>query len=81
MQHFRPPQFRRALAKFPPPIQKAFEKQLRFLLTNIRHPSLRAKKYDETTGVWQARVTSNVRFYFVIEDNAYLLLNIEKHKD
>jgi len=81
MQHFRPPQFRRALAKFPPPIQKAFEKQLRFLLADIRHPSLRAKKYDETTGVWQARVTSNVRFYFVIQDDAYLLLDIEKHKD
>ena len=81
MQHFRPPQFRRALAKFPQPIQKAFEKQLRFLLADIRHPSLRAKKYDETAGVWQARVTSNVRFYFVIQDDAYLLLNIEKHKD
>lgn len=81
MQHFRPPQFRRALAKFPPQIQKAFEKQLRFLLVDIRHPSLRAKKYDEATGVWQARATDNVRFYFVIEGDAYLLLDIEKHKD
>lgn len=81
MQHFRPPQFRRALAKFAPSIQKTFEKQLRFLLTNIRHPSLRAKKYDETAGVWQARVTDNVRFYFTIQDDMYLLLDIEKHKD
>jgi len=79
MQHFRPPQFRRALAKFPPPIQKAFEKQLRFLLADIRHPSLRAKKYDEANDIWQARVTGNVRFYFSITDSAYIILDIEKH--
>lgn len=81
MQYFRSSQFGRVLTKLTPEVQKAFEKQLRFLLTNIRHPSLRAKKYDETTGVWQARVNDNFRFYFLIEDDMYLLLTIEKHKD
>jgi len=50
-------------------------------LADIRHPSLRAKKYDEERGIWQARVTDNVRFYFAIEGDMYLLLDIEKHKD
>ena len=57
------------------------EKQVRFLLADIRHPSLRAKKYDEGRNVWQARVTHNVRFYFAIKGDTYYLLNIRRHKD
>jgi mRNA interferase RelE/StbE len=41
-----------------------FDKQLAFLLSNLRHPSLRAKKYDETNDIWQARVDDDYRFYF-----------------
>lgn len=81
MPYSRTPQFERAFKKFPNQIKTAFEKQLRFLLSNIRHPSLRAKKYDETQGVWQARVTDNVRFYFQILDDRYRILDIEKHRD
>ncbi len=54
---------------------------MRFLLVDIRHPSLRAKKYDETSDIWQARVTNNVRFYFTIENDICYLIDIEKHKD
>lgn len=72
-------QIRRALQKFPKNIQETFYKQIEFLKNDIRHPSLRAKKYDEATDVWQARVTSNVRFYFRIESDTYRLLNIRKH--
>jgi hypothetical protein len=38
-------------------VQKAFDKQAILLLQDFRHPSLRAKKYNETRGIWQARVT------------------------
>ena len=31
----------------PPAIQKAFDKQVKLLVENIHHPSLRAKKYNE----------------------------------
>ncbi len=72
---------RRSLKKFPTEVQNVFYKQVALLTRDIRHPSLRAKKYDETHDIWQARVSSNVRFYFLIEDNTYLLLNIEKHSD
>jgi len=81
MQYSRTPQFERAFKKFSKQIKKAFEKQLRFLLSDIRHPSLRAKKYDETRDIWQARVTDNVRFYFQIVDDRYRILDIEKHSD
>ncbi len=37
-------------------VQKAFDKQTKLLVQNLRHPSLRAKKYDESKDRWQARV-------------------------
>ena len=49
--------FARELDGAPLAIQRTFEKQLAFLLRDLRHPSLNAKKYDEARGLWQARVT------------------------
>jgi mRNA interferase RelE/StbE len=63
----------------PPVVQKAIDKQLKLLVENFRHPSLRAKKYDESRGIWQARVNRNWRFYFVITGETYLILNIIPH--
>jgi mRNA-degrading endonuclease RelE of RelBE toxin-antitoxin system len=45
----------------PAPIQKAFDKQLKLLLENFRHPSLQAKKYDEANDIWQGRVNREWR--------------------
>ena len=81
MNYRTTPHFDRAFNKFPQKVQAVFDKQVRLLISNIRHPSLRAKKYDETRDVWQARVTKNVRFYFSIVRDTYILLDIEKHRD
>jgi hypothetical protein len=43
-------------ASLTPEIRKAFAKQMGFLLNQLSHPSLRAKKYDEANDIWQARV-------------------------
>lgn len=64
---------------FPLEIQRKFQKQLRFLLRDIRHPSLRAKKFDESGDIWQARVDKNVRFYFEIRNDTVTMLSIIKH--
>jgi len=56
-----------------------FDKQLGFLLTNLRHPSLRAKKYDEAQDIWQARLDRDYRFYFRIEGDTYRMLSIIPH--
>ncbi len=79
MKIFYHPNFRKALSKFPVPIKNKFEKQATYLVENIRHPSLHAKKYEESTGIWQARVDKGVRFYFLIEDDTYILLDIREH--
>lgn len=62
-------------------VKRKFEKQLLFLLKDMRHPSLRAKKYDEGRDVWQARVDGHYRFYFQICNDAYWMLGIMRHRD
>ena len=73
------PQFLRSWNKAPLSVQRRFEKQTAFLLENLRHPSLRAKKYDEARDIWQARVDGAWRFYFQIRGDTYYLLNITPH--
>ncbi len=73
------PHFLRSYNKAPIEIQRAFDKQSLLLLQNLRHPSLRAKKYDEGEDLWQGRVTGAWRFYFTIEGNAYRLQDITRH--
>ena len=44
------------LADAPLPVQKAFIKQINFLVRSLSHPGLHAKKYDEAADRWQARI-------------------------
>ncbi len=69
----------RDLDNLPSPLQNTARKQFEFLANNIRHPSLRAKKYEGTEDVWQGRVNRDYRFFFKIEDDTYLVLTIGPH--
>lgn len=69
--------FARAYQKAPTTIQRAFNRQLDLLLHDLHYPSLRAKKYD--TIRWQARLTKNWRFYFRIEQDAFIFLDMIRH--
>ncbi|HYQ87366.1 MAG TPA: hypothetical protein VES59_09015 [Bacteroidota bacterium] len=71
--------FLRSYESAPANIQRAFDRRLLFLARDLRHPSLRAKKYDEARGIWQARVTKGWRFYFTIEGGTYHLHDIIPH--
>ncbi|MEK7502906.1 MAG: hypothetical protein AAB556_00490 [Patescibacteria group bacterium] len=71
--------FENSFEKLPPEIVKKFRKQLIFLLSNIRHPSLRAKKYGGENDLWQARVDDDFRFYFKIKKGSYIIMEITKH--
>ena len=62
-----------------PAVQRAFDKQTRLLLENLRHPSLRSKKYDEARDIWQARVNRYWRFYFIMTTDTDLILNLTPH--
>ena len=71
--------FQRSYDQAPEYIQLAFEKQAAFLVRDIHHPSLHAKKYDESRNLWQARVNKDWRFYFLIQDDIYYLVDIIPH--
>jgi mRNA-degrading endonuclease RelE of RelBE toxin-antitoxin system len=60
-------------------LQRRDDKQLGFLLTNLRHNSLHTKKYDESRDIWQARIDRNYRLYFQIHDDTYLIISIQPH--
>lgn len=62
-----------------PKLQTLTKKQLNLLLKNLRYPSLRAKKYDESQNIWQARISRYYRLYFKIEGDTYIILTIKKH--
>ena len=79
MNSRRTDRFAKDLYAAPPRVRRAFEKQLRHLLRDLRHPSLQAKKYDEVRDIWQARVTQSWRFYFQIKGHTYVLLSIIPH--
>ena len=79
MNLIRTTHFERNYAKAPEQVQRAFDKQSLLLLQNFHHPSLRAKKYDESLGLWPARVNKDWRFYFLIQHDGYLVVNIIPH--
>ncbi|MBI3329326.1 MAG: hypothetical protein HYZ81_21810 [Nitrospinae bacterium] len=54
--------FTRAFRDAPDRVQRQFGTQLAHLLRSLRHPSLRAKKYDEAKDIWQARVNGGGGF-------------------
>jgi len=68
-----------SLPRSAPQVQKAFLKQSQFLLHDLHHPSLRAKKFDEALGIWQARVNRGWRFYFTIETSEYRMQALVPH--
>lgn len=79
MQLFYTERFQQSYGEAPAAIQKQCDKQLALLAADLRHPSLRAKKYDETRSIWQARVNRGWRFYFMILDDRYYLLDVMAH--
>jgi hypothetical protein len=79
MELVRSIRFERSYAKAPQQVQRAFDKQSLLLLQNLFHPSLRAKKYDESRNVWQARVNKSLRFYFLIQDDVYYIVDVVSH--
>lgn len=75
----RTERFRRSYKDASIRVKRAFEKQIGYLAQDLHHPSLHAKKYDESGDRWQARVNQDWRFYFTIDGDVYVLLDIMRH--
>lgn len=63
----------------PVAVRKKADKQFSLLLKNIRHPSLKTKKYKGYKDVWQARIDETWRFYFHIVAPDYVVVSIITH--
>ena len=60
-------------------LRTVVDKQLAALRRDLRHPSLRAKKYHEGDDIWQGRINRDYRFYFQILEDTYHILMIIPH--
>lgn len=60
-------------------LRRQVDKQFGFLVENLRHPSLDAKKYGGTDDIWQGRVNRDYRFYFEIDGDTYRIISIIPH--
>jgi mRNA interferase RelE/StbE len=56
-------------------------KALRNLVTDIRYPSLRVKKMQGVTNIWEARVSLSIRLTFQITGDMLILRNIGRHDE
>ena len=72
-------QFKKDFAALPRQIQRRAKNKLILFLQNPRHPSLQTKKMEGHKNLWEGRVTKGYRFFFRIEGDTYVLLNIGPH--
>jgi mRNA interferase RelE/StbE len=68
-----------AYQTLPKNLQKKADKQFEYLIKDIRHPSLHAKKYQGHDDIWQARIDKSWRFYFHIVSPHYIIISIINH--
>lgn len=79
MRPFFSPKFTKQYNAATEQIRVVFDKQLKLMLENFRHPSLQTKLFDDSKQVWQGRVTQKWRFYFKITGDIYEFVAITKH--
>jgi mRNA-degrading endonuclease RelE of RelBE toxin-antitoxin system len=70
---------KKMLAKLPQSIQKKANKQFLLLLKDLRHPSIHAKKYNESLDIWQGRIDQSYRFYFRIINDSFIIYSLQQH--
>ena len=71
--------FKRDFQALPESIRRRAEKQLALFLQNPRHPSLRIKKMQGFTDIWEGRITQSYRFTFQIREERCILRRIGTH--
>ena len=70
-------EFKRRYQKLPAKIQKKIKKQLNFLKSNPKHPSLRIHRLNDE---WEFYVDIRYRCFFQKEVDKYILLTVGTHK-
>ena len=71
--------FKSSYKKLPKFIQKKTDRILMLLGTDLRHPSIRAKKIQGAGDIWEGRIDKSHRFTFEIQDDEIVLRSIGHH--
>lgn len=79
MKIHRTKRFASLYDKLPSDIQKRADKQLRLLLENPQHGSLRLHKMEGSANMWEISVTMSYRIIFEIKGDEYILRRIGPH--
>lgn len=72
------PKFKKQFKRLPVAQKKKFEKQLKFLLKDFRHPSLKARRMGGKSR-FEAKVNYHYRFTYRVEKNEAWILTIGPH--
>jgi mRNA interferase RelE/StbE len=73
--------FENAYRKLSPELQQKASKALRLLTDDPAHPSLRLKKMQGASGIWEARVDRACRMTLELHSDSFVLRNIGKHDE
>jgi mRNA-degrading endonuclease RelE of RelBE toxin-antitoxin system len=73
--------FIKAYDKLPLSIQRKVDKQIKFLLQDLRYPSIRAKKLEGFPDVWEGRVDRSYRFIFIIKNDVVTFIGVGPHDE
>ena len=79
MRLFRTERFKKLYRKLPDPIKKKLARQLSYLLQDIRHHSLQAKKMVNRPDIYEARVDIHNRFTFKVAGDRITLRVVGPH--
>lgn len=73
--------FAKQYSKLPLATRNKFDRQIQFLLKNLRHPSIHAKKKQGAENIWEGRVDRFYRFTFSISEDIITLRAIGPHDE
>lgn len=79
MRIILPDPVKRRVSKFPVNIQRKLEKQLMFLIEDVRHPSLHARKMSGEINKYEARIDYHYRFTYAMSNDTVTILAVGLH--
>ena len=71
--------FQEKVKQLPVEVKRALRSKLELMVENPRHPSLRVKKIQGQTGIFEASITMSVRMTWQYSEDGILLRNIGEH--
>ncbi|SDL31532.1 type II toxin-antitoxin system RelE family toxin [Lacicoccus qingdaonensis] len=77
----RTSRFDKSFTELDPQSQKAIKKALRFMINNLSHPSLRAKKMEGWDNIFEASANMDIRITFHFEKPDTIVLRNCGHHD